>query len=191
MDLFAELAKKYRTPRAVQRYITSLEYNKTDSVKSALMGVKTSSVHCLEGAFIAAAILERYGFPPIIMSLESIDRLDHVIYVFKKNGLWGAVAQSSDRGLRGRAPVFKSLRSLAYSYFDPYIDETGCVRAYQIAHLDETGTDWRTSYRDLKKAEDYLIYVKHIKINYSKKRHFKLRARWNKKEVLPKKKYWW
>ncbi|MBC7742417.1 MAG: hypothetical protein H7061_09480 [Bdellovibrionaceae bacterium] len=191
MNPFFQLAKKYKTPREVQRYIDSLKYNKADSVQSAQAGIRSGQVHCLEGAFIAAAILEYHGYEPVIMSLESIDRLDHVVFVFQEKGLWGAVGQSSDRGLRGRAPVFKTLRALAYSYFDPYIDETGCVRAYQLAHLDETQTNWRTSSRNVKKAEDYLIYLKHIKIKYSKRRHYHFRKRWNAKIILPRKIYWW
>lgn len=191
MNLFVQLSKKYRTPHAVQKLITSLKYNKSDSIQSAREGIKSGCVHCLEGAFIAAAILEQHDYPPLIMSLESIDRLDHVVFVFKHKGKWGAVGQSSDRGLRGRAPVFKTLRDLAYSYFDPYIDETGCVHSYQIAHLDETQSNWRDSDRNVKKAEDYLIYLKHIKMNYSKKRHKKFQARWVSKKILPRQKYWW
>ena len=122
MSIFVEFSQKYKTPRQVQRFISSLKYNESDSIQSAKRGLKSKCVHCLEGAFIAAAILEHRGYPPLVMSLESLDNLDHVMFVFKEKGLWGAVAQSSDRGLRGRAPFYHSLKALAMSYFDPYID---------------------------------------------------------------------
>ena len=31
----------------------------------------------------AAVILEQHGYPPTVMSLESVDGLDHVIFVYK------------------------------------------------------------------------------------------------------------
>ena len=56
------------------------------------------------------------------MGLESVDMLDHVIFVYRHRGKWGSVARSRDPGLHGRKPVFRSPRALAESYFDPYID---------------------------------------------------------------------
>lgn len=191
MSIFVKFAKKYKTPRQVQRLISSLEYNTSDSIQSAKRGLKSKCVHCLEGAFIAAAILENHGYPPLVMSLESLDDLDHVMFVFKEKGRWGAVAQSKDRGLRGRAPVYRSLRALAMSYHDPYIDETGCITAYQVANLNNIRADWRTSDRNVKKAEDYLIKIRHIQIPYNKKRHHKFRDRWITKKILPMHKNWW
>ena len=52
------------------------------------------------------------------MSLESIDGLDHVIFVYRSRGRWGSVARSRDPGLHGRRPVFRTLRQLALTYFD-------------------------------------------------------------------------
>ncbi len=175
----------------MQHFISSLEYNQTDSIQSAERGLKSKCVHCLEGAFIAAAILENHGYPPLVMSLESLDNLDHVMFVFKESGRWGAVAQSHDRGLRGREPVYSSLRALAMSYYDPYIDETGCITAYQVANLNNIKADWRTSDRNVKKAEDYLIKIRHIKIPYNARRHAKFRERWIQSQVLPIHKNWW
>ena len=191
MTIFEKFAQKYKTPRQVQRLISSLKYNESDSIQSAKRGLKSKCVHCLEGAFIAAAILEHHGYPPLVMSLESIDHLDHVMFIFKQNGKWGAVAQSSDRGLRGRAPVYGSLKALAMSYYDPYIDEKGCISAYQVADLNEITADWRNSDHNVKKAEDFLIEIKHIKIPYNEKRHKKYQKLWIQKKKMPIRKNWW
>ena len=107
------LAKKYKTPKEVQKWVHSLTYHKDDTVCSAKRAIQKKRAHCLEGAFAAALILEQHGYPPLVMSFESIDDIEHVIYIFKKGKYWGAVGQSRDRGLHGRAPKFKTLRGFS------------------------------------------------------------------------------
>ena len=58
--------------------------------------------HCLEAALFAAVVLEQHGYPPLVLSFESIDHLDHVIFVYQQRGRWGSVARSRDPGLHGR-----------------------------------------------------------------------------------------
>ena len=128
----------------------------------------------MEAAFIAAAILEHKGYEPLVMSLESVDNLDHVIFVYKKNNKWGSVARSRDDGLHGRKPVFRTLRELALSYYEPYIDKTGCITGYRAVNLDESKSDWRFSAKNVWKAEQFLIDIQHTSIRYNKKRHKKI-----------------
>lgn len=187
----AELAKKLKNPRQVQRYIHTLEYNKGDTMRSAQSAIKLGSVHCMEAAFVAAAILEYRGYPPLVVSLESIDGLDHVLFIFKKNGKWGAIGRSRERGLAGRAPVYRSIRDLAWSYFDPYVDDTGRIKSYQFAHLDETGSDWRMGRSNQYKAEKYLLKMPHKKMRSSRRRFLRLKSAWYKRGAMPKQKFWW
>ena len=90
--------------------------------------VRHRTSHCLEAALAAAVILEQHGYPPLVLSFESIDELDHVIFVYRQNRRWGSVARSRDPGLHGRKPVFATPRALALSYVDPYVDYTGRKR---------------------------------------------------------------
>ena len=46
--------------------------------------------------------MEQHGRPPLVLSFESIDGLDHVIFVYSRAGRWGSVARSRDPGLHGR-----------------------------------------------------------------------------------------
>ena len=92
--------------------------------------MRTGTAHCLEAALAAAVILEQHGYPPLVLSFESIDLLDHVIFVYRTPTGWGSVARSRDPGLHGRKPVFATPRALALSYFEGYIDFTGRVKAY-------------------------------------------------------------
>ena len=175
--LFKRLAQKYKTPKQVQQYLRKFEYNREESgitLRSAVEAIKRKKAHCYEAAFIAAAILEHNGYPPLVMSLESQDGLYHVLYIFQQKKKWGAVGQSRDPGLFGREPLFRSIKDLAWSYFDPYIDGTSKVTAYQVAHLDETRTNWRYSKRNVWQAEKYLLELPHHKLVSSKKRYKKI-----------------
>lgn len=158
---------------------------------SALDSVLQNKAHCMEGAMVAAAILELRGFPPLTVSFESQDGLDHVIYVFKQNGKWGSIGQSRDEGLHGRKPVFRSIRDLAWSYFDPYIDGAGKITAYQLINLDETKTNWRFSNKNLWATENYYLEKKHIKMKSSKTRYLKFYHRFLKGIPLENQTYWW
>src|SRR5258708_25768682 len=89
--------------------------------------VKRNEGHCLEAAVAAAVILEQHGHLPLLLDIESVDLLDHVIFVFQKNGLWGSIARSRDIGLHGRKPVFHNLLQLVCGYFAPDIDRTARI----------------------------------------------------------------
>jgi len=173
---FDSLSRRYNTPYRVQKFVRSLQYNREEggnTVRSAMSVLRFREAHCLEAAFLSAAILERQGYPPLVLSMESQDDLDHVVFVFQERGRWGAIGRSREDGLHGRAPAFRSLRDLAYSYFDPFVDNTGRVTAYGATHLDQCGADWRLSRRNVWKAEQYLIDLHHKKIRGSERRYKK------------------
>src|SRR6185503_12928425 len=132
------LVDRLRTPAAVQRFLNELPYNKErggETLRSFRGVVREDTAHCLEAALTAAVILEQHGYPPLVLSFESVDRLDHVIFVYKTPTGWGSVARSRDPGLHGRKPVFTSPRNLALSYVDPYVDFSGRVKAYAVVDL--------------------------------------------------------
>ncbi len=170
-----KIIDKYRTPRQVQQYLRTLAYNRASTIYSFREVVRHKTAHCLEGALAAAAILEQHGYPPLLMSLESVDNLDHVLFVFKADTGWGAVGRSRDTGLHGRRPVFRSARDLALSYFDPYVDYTGRITAYGIVNLNDLSRcNWRFSDSKLSRVENYLIECEHTDIVSSERRYQKL-----------------
>jgi hypothetical protein len=162
------LIRRLRSPLAVQRYLNRLPYNtetRGDTLRSLRGVVRKGTAHCLEAALFAACVLEQHGYPPLVMGLESVDGLDHVIFVYKHRGRWGSVARSRDPGLHGRKPVFRSPQALAESYFDPYIDYTGMITRYSVVHLRIMGNyDWRLSRRNVWAVERMLFTVPHWKI---------------------------
>ena len=168
------LIRRLRTPTAVQRFLNRLPYNTEtggDTLRGFRQVARRRTAHCLEAALFAACVLEQHGYPPLLMGLESIDLLDHVIFVYRYRGKWGSVARSRDPGLHGRKPVFRSPRALAESYFDPYIDYTGRVKGYSVTHMRVMGTyDWRFSRRNVWAVERMLLDVPHRKIRRSSQR---------------------
>jgi hypothetical protein len=142
--------------------------------------VRHHTAHCLEAALAAAVLLEQHGYPPLLLSFESIDELDHVLFVYRANGKWGSVARSRDPGLHGRKPVFATARALALSYVDPYVDFTGRLTGYVVADLRELvgDYDWRLSERNVWKVERALLELPHRPIRSSNRRIDALRARY-------------
>src|SRR5215213_2155648 len=187
---------RHRTPAAVQRYLNRLPYNPEPAPGGATLRsfrgvVRTSTAHCMEAALAAAVILEQHGYPPLVLSFESIDQLDHVLFVYRQRGLWGSIARSRDPGLHGRKPVFATPRALALSYVDPYIDFTGRITGYTVADLRQLGNyDWRLSPGNVWKVERMLLQLPHRPIRSSdaridrlRKRYREYRARYGRKPL--------
>src|ERR1700682_5052123 len=86
------LVARLRTPFAVQRFLNDLPYNQEPGGRATLRSfrgvVREGCAHCLEAALFAAVVLEPHGFPPLALSFESIDALDHVIFVYRQGGQW-------------------------------------------------------------------------------------------------------
>ncbi|MFN8093215.1 MAG: hypothetical protein U0599_13535 [Vicinamibacteria bacterium] len=176
------LVARLRTPAAVQRWLRAMPYNHEEdgeSLRSFRRVAREGSAHCLEAALAAATILEPHGYPPLLLSFESVDKLDHVIYPFRQGGRWGAVARSRDPGLHGRRPVFRTPRQLAASYMDAYVDLTGRVTGYAVCDLGDLGDyDWRFSAKNVWKVERWLVDHPHRRLGMSDARYERLLARY-------------
>jgi hypothetical protein len=161
-----------------------LPYNQEPHGRATLRSfrgvVRHGSAHCLEAALFAACVLEQHAYAPLLLSFESIDELDHVIFVYRQRGLWGSVARSRDPGLHGRLPVFATPRALALSYVDPYVDYTGRVTGYAVVNVaDLMGTyDWRLADTNVWKVERMLLDHPHKAIKTSDARVKALRAKY-------------
>jgi len=157
------IIERHRTPEQVQQFLRRLPYNwelQGDTLRSFRQVIRLKTAHCLEAALVAAVILE------------------HVIYVFRHGGRWGAVARSRDAGLHGRKPVFRGIRDLVWSYFDPYVDLTGRITGYQLVDLRALGKyDWRLALTNIWKVENYLLEIPHRRLQSSDRRYLRLLAR--------------
>lgn len=160
---------RLRTPASVQRYLNALPYNATTSpltLRSFRGVVRHQTAHCFEAVLLAATVLEQHGYPPLVLSLESVDQLDHVLFVYERRGRWGSVGRSRDPGLHGRKAVYRTPRALALSYVEPYVDTTGRLTGYAVVDLRALGSyNWRLSERNVWKAERMLLDYPHRPIS--------------------------
>lgn len=153
-----DLRKKFRSlnsPIEIQHYLDGLPYVGEERNRCPLDVMKDGQSHCLDGGLLAALALRRLGDPGLLVDLvpakdENGQYLDddHVLAVFRRDGLWGAVAKSNFVWLRYREPVYRTLRELAMSYFEVYynVDGLKTLRAYtrpfDIAQYDSLNYAW-------------------------------------------------
>ncbi len=116
------LLSRLRSPHHVQGFLDAAPYATEPIYRSPRSVLRDGKAHCFDGAMFAAAALERLGYPPLLIDMRAVRDDDHVLAVFRRQGGWGAVGKSNFVGLRGRDPVYRSLRELAMSYFEGYFN---------------------------------------------------------------------
>lgn len=139
-----------KTPAAVQKYLDSIPYKAEELDRSPLRVMKDGQAHCLDGGIFAALALARIGFRPLILDLVPAPGSDddHVLALFKVNGLWGALAKSNYPNLRYREPVHRNLRELAMTYFEFFFNlkREKSLRAYtrpmDLSHFQDPSWIW-------------------------------------------------
>jgi hypothetical protein len=154
-----------KTPAQIQKFVDAIDYQYADTAMSPQRVLRERKGHCLEGAILAAAALRVNGYPPLLMDLEAVRDDDHVLALYRQEGLWGSIAKSNFAGLRFRAPVYRTPRELALSYVDHYYNLRGerTLRAYSapmnLARLDNQ--HWMTSEEDVWCVPELLIAARH------------------------------
>jgi hypothetical protein len=179
-----KLFKTLNSPAKIQDFLNGLRFNfekDGETCYSPRMVLKYKIAHCMEGAMLAAAILEFNGHKPLVMDLRSVKPHDddHVVAVFKQFGCFGAISKTNHAVLRYREPVYKTIRELALSYFHEYFLNNGkktlreYSEAFDLKHFDSfplplgegrVRVDWRTSPENLFKIPRHLDKIKHYKI---------------------------
>jgi hypothetical protein len=189
-----QLFKRLNTPSKVQDYLNSLKFNfekNGETCMSPRFVIKNKTAHCMEGAMLAAAILEFHGYKPWVIDLRSIKPGDddHVVAVFKQFSYYGAISKTNHAVLRYREPIYKTVRELVLSYFHEYFLKDGrkTLREYSdifdLSFFDKIGNlhplpnpppslhrgegirqDWRTSEENIFEIPAALDKIKHYKI---------------------------
>ena len=161
-----QVFQSFKAPMDIQLFLNKLKYNTDgDICKSPRKVLRIKTAHCTEGAYFAAAALRFMGYPPLIVDFMVKNDDEHLIAVFKKNDLWGAVAKSNTTSLRYRDPVYKSIRELVMSFFEFYFNILGVksLRSYSrpinLSQFD--CKDWMYTDEELHFISDYLTQAKH------------------------------
>lgn len=164
---------KLGSPEKIQSFLDrDIGYNlepKGATCYSPTLVLRHGVAHCMEGALFAAAALRRIGFPALLVDLEAVRDSDHVLAVYRRNGCWGSLAKSNFAGLRGREPVYRTLRELALSYFEHYFNERGektlrtySTRPVNLARFDDI--EWMTTEEEVWEIPSYLCEVPHTRL---------------------------
>jgi hypothetical protein len=157
-----------KRPTGIQRFLDDLPYHLADTAWSPRKVLQERTAHCLEGAIFAAAALRVLGFPPLLWDLEAENDTDHVLAIFKVRGCWGALAKSNFAGCRYRAPVYRTLRELAMSYFNIYFNLRGerTLRRYSppvdLSRFDRL--NWMTSQTNVWFIAEHLCEIPHTSL---------------------------
>lgn len=127
--------RRLDSPRKAQAFLFQLKQNfepHGDTCNSVREVLRTRRAHCIEGAMLAAAALWVHGERPLLLDMRAVRDFDHVVTLFRRRGLWGAISKTNGAALRGRDPVYRSLRELAMSYLHEYTNKTEhkSLRAY-------------------------------------------------------------
>jgi hypothetical protein len=125
----SRLLKKLNTPLRIQDHLESLRYNfepDGDTCSSPLVTMKRKTAHCIEGALLAYAALKFNRQDAWLLDLVADDSdSDHVVCLFKKNGMWGCLSKTNYAQLGYREPVYWTYDQLAMSFFHEYINKKG------------------------------------------------------------------
>jgi len=167
----ATFRRRLDQPVKIQQFLDAIPYNieaERETFRSPRRVLEDRTANCIEGAVLAAAALRVQGDPPLIMDLTAVRDEDHVLAVFRRRGLWGAIASSKFTGLRYREPVYRTLRELAMSYFEVYFNLDGertlrgHGRPVNLARFDPL--HWMTSENDLWAIAEHLERIPHTSL---------------------------
>jgi hypothetical protein len=128
-EMTDQLTKKERaildaltSPIKIQAFLDATPYSTEPIYRAPLTVLRQRRAHCFDGAMFAAMALARLGHPPRLLDMLPWDDDDHVLAIYKRGARYGSIAKSNFTGLRGREPVYRSLRELLMSYFEPFFN---------------------------------------------------------------------
>ncbi|NTV22922.1 MAG: hypothetical protein HGA85_00915 [Nanoarchaeota archaeon] len=156
-----------KTEGDIQSYLDTLPYNPVAETKSPFQVYLRKNAHCMEGAIFAALALSKLGHKPRLIWMDAEDDDGHALAIFKKDGLWGSIAKSNTSLLRGRDPIYKTLRELIISYFEFYFNTKGVksLRSYTAPlSLGKLSNGWETTEGDLSYVGDMFDGLKHYPV---------------------------
>jgi len=174
--------RRLNTPQKIQSFVHDLRQNfelDGQSCRPVRHVLRTRRAHCIEGAMLAAAALWVHGDPPLLLDMRAERDYDHVIAVYRRHGRWGAISKTNGIGLRGRDPVYRTLRELAMSYFHEYTNrrEHKTLREYSLP-FDLRQMDpalWAGGTKNCWDVPERLDDLRHFPL--MRRRHLKLVAR--------------
>ena len=177
------ILKKLSSPIKIQDYLDAMPLNfekDGETYMSPRRVLRENKAHCLEGAMLAGVALWLQGETPWVLDFRAPKDEDHVVALYKKNGLWGAISKTNHATLRFRDPVYRTIRELVMSYFHEYTDTKigkKTLREYSLPYsLKKLGTKWITAEEDLFYVAELIDNLPHLQVMPKKNLKFIRRA---------------
>jgi hypothetical protein len=163
--------RRLSSPVKIQDFLNSLPINFEQygsTCHSPRQVLQNQQAHCLEGALLAAAILQFHGYKPLLLDLRPFEPDEaHVVALFQVDHAFGAISKTNHAVLRFREPVYRNVRELVMSYFHEYFLDNGRKLLHDYAVLDLSrfnNLSWQTATEDLWYIDQYLNKTKHYKL---------------------------
>jgi len=125
-----------RTPARIQNFINEIPWTSPDDgvlARPVATVLDQRLAKCIDGALVAACALWISGERPLLMDLGAVGDVDHVVALFRRRGLWGAISKSNSPCLRFRDPIYRSMRELALSFFPQFLKgRRKTLRTYSV-----------------------------------------------------------
>ena len=127
------------TPARIQDFVYGLTQNfelRGETCLTVREVLRARRAHCIEGAMLAACAFWVHGEPPLLLDMRAVNDFDHVVALYRRHGLWGAISKTNGVFLRSRDPVYRDLRELAMSYFHEYANRRShkTLREYSLPY---------------------------------------------------------
>ena len=164
------------SPTKVQDFVDHVPVNLEETGETILSPrrvLRENRAHCIEGALFAAACFAYHGQPPLILNFQAstID-VDHVVTLFRRGRLWGAISKTNHAVLRWRDPVYRTVRELAMSYFHEYLVSSGQKTLRTVSRPFDlrryAPARWVTAEEDLLWLQEELDDSPHVRLVPSK-----------------------
>ncbi len=167
-----KVLRSLNTAPKIQDFLDALPINfekNGETYMSPRRVLRERTAHCMEGAMLAALAFRLEGHKPLVMDLKVTDEDDdHVIAVFQRNGLWGAISKTNHGTCRYRDPIYRNIRELAMTYFHEYAEPKGkkILRSYSrpvdLSRFDKRG--WMTAEEEIYYVPEYIDAVRHYDV---------------------------
>lgn len=144
------IIKKLQTPELVQEFVDEYVIYDPDREDRTIEEVLNDGQgECYNGALLAATCLMAANYEVSLIRIEARGGdEEHILCVYQQNGYFGSIAQSKFLGLKGRKPIYNTIRDLVVSYQEFYFGFDGkytllsfhqaiSLEKYQYAWLNE------------------------------------------------------
>ena len=114
------------TPEKIQNFIDrEIEYDPNREDRSVKEVIADRKGECYNGALFATFCLLNQGVKASILEMLARDDEEHILCIYKQKGKFGSIAQSKFLGLKGRNPMYDTIRDLVISYQEFYFAWNG------------------------------------------------------------------